>query len=127
MSVRNKVFMPVIDNLCNELRKNPDGDMSEPIEELLREIHLWEKLEIQHALRSFFLALYQQDVASLKRDFCKAVVLGGKDADPDERAALLRCLYEALKFHYGDDFSDIMAMCDEVKEMQDLEKMEGGW
>ncbi len=129
MSVRNKVVMEVINNLCDELRKNPDGDMSEPIEELLLEMMTWEKIEIQHTLRSFFLKLYKQDVVSLKRDFCKVRVLGGKDANSNERVALLRCLYEALKFHYGDDFSDIMKMCDEIKEMQDLEQAEevGNW
>ncbi len=126
MSLKSKIYMPVIEKLCDELRKNPDGDMNESVKELLQEIHLWEKIEVQHTLASFFMNLYQRDVAALKRDYCKVIVMGGKDADLNERVNLLRCLHGALQTYYGEDYSDILNLCDEIKEMQDLEQMEGG-
>lgn len=121
MALRDKKFMAVIDRLCDQLRRDPNGDISEALDELMQEVHFWERNEVRYTLGEFFLNLYQQDVVALKRDYSKVVVTGGKPASVEERVELLRCLHGALQFYYGEDYSDIMELCDEMIQMRELE------
>lgn len=121
MALRDKKFMAVIDRLCDQLRRDPNGDISGALDELMQEVHFWERNEVRYTLGEFFLNLYQQDVVALKRDYSKVVVTGGKSASVEERVELLRCLHGALQFYYGEDYSDIMELCDEMIQMRELE------
>lgn len=124
IALKDRCYKAVLEKLSEILRENPDADVSGYIQKLDAELEYYEHWIARQMLTTFFLNLYQQDVVALKRDFCKAVVLGGKEADANERAALLRCLHGALEFYYGDDYSTVMNMCDDVKAAYDMEEAE---
>lgn len=120
MSLKNRTYLSIIGSLCLDARENPNGDRSRLIDKLLQELHEWEHREVRNVLFSLLLRLYQFDSAALKRDLSKSAVLGGKDADPKERLALLRCLYGVL----AADYPEIKNLCDEVMELEELEEGE---
>lgn len=124
IALKDKCYKSVLEKLSGVLRENPDADVSQYIQRLEEKLEYYEHRTARTMLSTFFLNLYQQDVVALKRDFCKVIVLGGKEADANERAALLRCLHGALQFYYGDDYSAVMNMCDDVKAAYDMEEAE---
>lgn len=124
IALKDKSYMAVLEKLCRELKENPDADVSQHINRLDKEMEYWQHHIARAMLTTFFLNLYQQDVVALKRDFSKVIVLGGKDAGISERTALLRCLHGALQFYYGDDYSAVMNMCDDIKTAYDMEGAE---
>lgn len=124
IALKDKSYNAVLEKLCKILKENPNADVSQYIKELDKEMEYWEHRIARSMLTTFFLNLYQQDVVILKRDFCKVITLGGKDADVNERTALLRCLHGALQFYYGDDYSAVMNMCDDIKSAYDMEETE---
>lgn len=101
-----------------EVCRNPDADFSPYTQELMHRYRIMEAACTERVINTLFLNLYEQDAPSLKRDLLKVQMLGTAKATLSQytnRTALLQCLYGALFSYIGEDFSDIIAMCDKVK------------
>ena len=75
----------------------------------------WETRVQKSLLETLLLSLYALDTDALRRDLAKLAVFGGAPAAPSQRLDLLRCLYNVMSFFIQDGFSDLIAMCDQVR------------
>lgn len=82
---------------------------------LAAKVRKMEKECEERVVGTLLLNLYGQDVPLLERDITKVTMFGTANVDPSE---LLPILYGALSSHMGEDFSDVMEMCDKIEEME---------
>lgn len=107
----------------DEVCRNPSADFAPRIAALATEFRRQEKEREMSVINTLFLNLYALDAHSLRRDLSKLVVFGAAKAKPSQRVSLLRCLYGAVGLYIQDDFSQIVAMCEQV---EDAYRMEDG-
>jgi len=87
------------------------------INSLVQEYNKMEKLCEERVIKTLFLNLYGEDTPLLKRDLTKAFMNSTVKvkAELEKRSELLSSLYGALSSYIGEDFSWILARCDEVE------------
>ncbi len=115
-------ILEILSKFKEEVCCNPDAefvpsDTMPYILTLTEECNRAEAAYVEDFFQTLFLTLYGSDVQSLKRDITKVAMLGANAGRPrhTDRADLLQCLYGALSSHIGEDFSDIMEMCDKAE------------
>ncbi len=97
---------------------DPDTDVISYTEDLLAEYEMIEEACIERVIHTLFLNLYEEDALSFRRDIIKVRLLSTEKAAPPQctdRTNLLQHFYGALSSYIGEDFSDIIAMCDKAK------------
>ncbi len=121
-------FMPgkherLLSEFKDEVCHDPNADVTASIQTLAAEFRKMEKEREISVINTLFLNLYALDAHSLRRDIGKLSLLGTAKAKPSQRVDLLQCLYGAMSLYIQDDFTEIIAMCEEV---EDAYRMEDG-
>lgn len=112
----------MLTDLVEEIRRNPGADFTSEIKALAAEFREMEASREKNVIKALMLNLYGMgsaglDARQLKRDIAKVSVFGGKSPTSAERAALLRCLYDALSFFvHGDFLSEIIETCEQIED-----------
>lgn len=115
MSLSQKIYEKILSDFKDEVLRDPDADHTPSIKKFAAESAKWESARKKSVINMLLLGLYDGDTQSLRRDITKVIVLGTAKADPSQRGPLFRCLCEELSLHTQEDFSDILARCDEIE------------
>jgi len=121
MSLLLKRYEKLLTEFKEEVRRNPDADFTQEIQELTAEFIEMEQQRRQRIINSFLLGLYERDTRALRRDITKVITLGTAKAALSQRAKLLRRVCYGFNLHTKEDFSRLLAECDRL-EAADKEK-----
>lgn len=124
LALSDRIYKQILGELVSVVKKNPEADTTAYEKKVCAEVAKWEDAKAVNVIETFFLNLYNHDVDALKRDVTKVAVVGGKDASPQERANLLRCLVGSIGLFLQDDFSSIVAMCDDLSKTYQMDEDE---
>lgn len=115
IAVSKKMVYQEIDKLIEKIKMCP-SDTEKYARECGDKLQKYTESRVQNALLTIVLSLYNGQVKSLKSDIAKIILIGGKDAEPAERANLLRCLIDSLNLFLHEDYSCLTDMCEEELE-----------
>lgn len=125
MSLRQKINEAILSEFKEEVRRNPDADFTPYIQALaakfIQEENERKKAREKSMINTLLLNLYEGDTHSLMRDITKVMMLGTTKAAPSQRTALLPCICEALSLHTKEDFSSVIAVCEELEGTDRIE------
>jgi len=139
---RIKQFEMVLSKFKEELRCNPDADVTPYTQMLMAQFRKWSKASEKNFIFDLFLDLYEQDAPALRRDFCKFPLwetscklraLDTASARFPLRGLLICRLYKtlspyiyqgALYPYLGEDFSCGLADIGRMRYETDREKYE---
>lgn len=106
------LILKEIDDLVDNIRKHPE-DTEKYKRECGDKLRGFTSDQVKSAITTIFVNLYDGQIRSLKRDLGRCILSGGKDADPNERIELLRCLFGTLRLYFKDDYSLLTDMCEQ--------------
>ncbi len=118
VEVDRETFEMILSEFKEEVCHNPDTDVIPYIQKLVAEYNMMEAARVERVIHTLFRNLYEGNAQSLRIDLTKVMMLDTANAASlqcADRAELLQCLYRALSSHIGEDFSDIIAMCDQIE------------
>ena len=110
MAVSKMIIKREIDLLVENIKAHPK-DAQKYADWCAGKLRDYTSSQVRNALVTMVISLYDNQIMALRADIAKCALAGSKDADPAERAELLRCLIGCLKLFFGDDYSFLSDMC----------------
>ena len=128
IAISEFMFMKTLDKLVKSITDHPHK-VEYYKEQCIDQIKAQTKLLVRDAIATMVTNLYQGQMNALKVDLARVSFAGSKDASPEERSELLRCLMGSLNFYFMSDFSMLVNLCQDeldrrIREEEGIEDVE---